>query len=125
LQIVIVNPFVMNNKTQIISKFFVLFFIAKAPKCTIVQWAKLGLDTDGEAAGDFSGWAISLDSAAIHLAIGDYRNDGNGASSGHTRVYHCKNTTWVQIGLDFDGENSGDESRISVELNADGNWSSS
>jgi hypothetical protein len=101
------------------------FFIATAPKRTIVQWTQLGLDTDRGAAGDFSGWATSLDSAAIHLAIGAYRNDGNGASSGHTRVYHCKNTTWGQIGSDFDGENAGDESGISVELNADGNWSSS
>ena len=45
-----------------------------------------GADIDGEATGDFSGWSVSMPDANT-LAIGAYENNGNGASSGHVRVY--------------------------------------
>ena len=49
------------------------------------MWTQLGQDLDGEAAGDRSGVSVSL--AGDRVAIGAIYNDGNGSSSGHTRVY--------------------------------------
>ena len=44
---------------------------------------QLGADIDGEAAGDASGWSVSLSSDGTILAIGATRNNGNGTDSGH------------------------------------------
>ena len=41
-------------------------------------WTKLGLDIDGEAAGDQSGYSLSLNSAGDRVAIGAPDNDGSG-----------------------------------------------
>jgi len=51
------------------------------------DWDQRGDDIDGEAAGDFSGWSVSLSSDGSVLAIGAPYNDGYGTSSGHVRVY--------------------------------------
>jgi hypothetical protein len=50
-------------------------------------WNLRGLKITGEAAGDFSGVGVSLSSDGSILMIGAVLNDGNGASSGHARVY--------------------------------------
>jgi len=52
-----------------------------------VSWEQMGQDIDGEAEGDFSGLTASLSSDGMKVAIGAYYNDGNGANSGHVRVY--------------------------------------
>ena len=52
-----------------------------------VGWTRLGGDIDGEAADDYSGVSVSLSSDGNIVAIGAYGNDGNGNSSGHTRVF--------------------------------------
>ena len=41
-------------------------------------WSQLGQDIDGEAASDYSGWSVSLNSAGDRVAIGAYFNDGSG-----------------------------------------------
>ena len=41
-------------------------------------WTQLGQDIDGEAAGDLSGWSVSLNSAGDRVAIGANGNDGSG-----------------------------------------------
>ena len=43
-------------------------------------------DIDGEAEGDVSGRSVSLSSDGSIVTIGADLNDGNGTSSGHTRV---------------------------------------
>jgi hypothetical protein len=53
-----------------------------------VSWAKRGLDIDGEAAGDLSGYSVSLSSDGNTVAIGAPNNDnGSGSNAGHVRVY--------------------------------------
>ena len=47
---------------------------------------QIGLDIDGEAAGDQSGSSVSMPDANT-VAIGAPDNDGNGSSSGHVRIY--------------------------------------
>ena len=83
-------------------------------------WVKIGQDIDGEVAGDVSGGTLSLSSDGSIVAIGAYRNDGNGSNSGHARIYENQSGTWVQLGLDIDGEAIGDESGFSVSLSSDG-----
>ncbi len=51
------------------------------------NWTQVGVNINGEASVDFSGRAISLSPDANRIAIGAPRNDGNGAESGHVRIY--------------------------------------
>jgi Flp pilus assembly pilin Flp len=81
---------------------------------------QLGLDIDGEAASDLSGYSVSLSSDGTIVAIGAYANDGNGSNAGHVRVYQNVSGTWTQLGVDIDGEASGDGSGCSVSLSSDG-----
>jgi hypothetical protein len=52
------------------------------------EWIKLGIDIDGEAAGDRSGWSVSLSSDGTTVAIGAPFNNGNDIGGGHVRVYN-------------------------------------
>ena len=90
---------------------------------TSASWVQLGADIDGEAAGDESGTSVSISDNGSVIAIGGHKNDGNGADSGHTRVYqyNTASTSWVQLGDDIDGEGAGDRSGTSVSLSSDGN----
>jgi hypothetical protein len=84
-------------------------------------WEQIGLDIDGEAAADQFGISISLSSDGSIVAIGAERNDGNGISSGHVRVFRNNNGVWEQIGSDIDGEVAGDQFGSSISLSSDGN----
>ena len=101
-------------------------------------WDQQGADIDGEAAGDYSGYSVSLSSDGTSVAIGAPGNDGNGPGSGHVRIYAWNSATsaWEQQGADINGETAEDESgwvslscdgmtfAIGVQLN-DGNGSNS
>lgn len=84
------------------------------------QWLQIGADIDGEALGDFSGLAVSLNANGTIVAIGAFQNDGNGMGSGHVRVFENESGNWVQVGQDIDGEHAGDRSGYSVSLNSTG-----
>ena len=83
-------------------------------------WTQLGADIDGEATGDKSGYSVSINANGDRVAIGAYGNDGNGASSGHVRIYQWNGTTWTKLGADIDGEAASDLSGGSVSMNAAG-----
>jgi len=51
-------------------------------------WTQVGTDIDGEAAGDASGYSVSLSDFGDRIAIGAIINNGNGELAGHTRIYH-------------------------------------
>ena len=53
--------------------------------------------------------------------MGAQYNDGNGASSGHVRVYQWLDGSWTQLIRDLDGELAGDTSGYSVALSGSGN----
>ena len=82
---------------------------------------QFGADIDGEAAGDKSGWSVSLSDDGTILAIGAASNNGNGYESGHVRIYEYSIGSWTQLGSDIDGEASSDVSGFSVSLSDDGN----
>ncbi|KZR87532.1 Ig-like domain-containing protein [Synechococcus sp. MIT S9508] len=86
------------------------------------SWNKLGSDIDGEAANDSSGYSVSLSSDGSTVAIGATSNDGNGNSSGHTRIYQwdSASSSWNQLGSDIDGEAKDNSSGVSVSLSSDG-----
>jgi hypothetical protein len=84
------------------------------------SWTQVGADIDGEAAGDLSGYSVSLSANGTVVAIGAYHNDGNSNRAGHVRVYQNIAAAWTQIGADIDGEADGDRSGTSVSLSADG-----
>ncbi|WP_298340835.1 T9SS type A sorting domain-containing protein [uncultured Algibacter sp.] len=83
-------------------------------------WTQIGSDIDGEAAGDSSGFSVSLSSDGGIVAVGASSNDGNGERSGHVRIYRNISDVWTQIGSDIDGEAAGDSSGFSVSLSSDG-----
>jgi len=100
------------------------------------SWTKLGGDIDGEAADDRSGFSTAISADGSIVAIGAHFNDGNGATSGHVRVYkYTPNKTvavtsqsdasfgpigWTRLGDDIDGEAPGDQSGYSICMSADG-----
>jgi hypothetical protein len=83
-------------------------------------WSQVYNDIDGEAAGDYLGYAVSFSSDGIILAIGGPYNDGNGNGSGHVRIYYDNGSEWIQLGSDIDGEVGGDLSGHDVAISGDG-----
>jgi hypothetical protein len=83
-------------------------------------WTQIGVDIDGEAAEDQSGYSVSLSSDGSIVAIGALRNNQNGAFSGHVRIYRNNNGVWEKIGTDINGEAIEDYSGGSISLSSDG-----
>jgi len=86
------------------------------------RWGQRGSTIRGETAEDFSGVPVVISRDGSVVAIGAWRNDGNGSNSGHVRVFESddQGSNWVQRGSDIDGEASGEWSGYSVDLSADG-----
>ena len=85
-------------------------------------WGQKGNSIHGETGFDYSGYSISLSSDGNSIAIGAHNNEGdNGAHSGHVRIYSWDGSSWIQSGMDIDGEAENDHSGQSVSLSADGN----
>ena len=82
-------------------------------------WNQLGADIDGEATGDLSGTSVSLSYDGKIVAVGA---PGNNSSTGHARVYQYDevSSVWNQLGIDIDGEATGDLSGTSVAISKDG-----
>jgi len=78
-------------------------------------WVQKGVDIDGEAAGDLSGYSVSMADATT-IAIGADENDGNGDYAGHVRIYSWSGTAWVQKGTDIDGEATDDYSGWAINM---------
>ena len=93
---------------------------ARVFEYTGAAWTQIGADIDGEAADDRSGSSISLSANGARLAVGAPLNDGNGADSGHARVFEYTGAAWTQIGADIDGEAAYDYSGTSVALSENG-----
>ena len=83
-------------------------------------WVQVGPDIDGEAAEDYSGYAVSLSGDGTRVAIGAYVNDGTGTNAGHVRVFDWSGSVWVQLGSDIDAEAAFDFFGSAVSLSDDG-----
>src|SRR5690554_473033 len=76
---------------------------------------QIGVDIDGESAGDWSGISVSMPDAYT-IAIGASGNSDNGIGAGHVRVYKKVANSWLQKGVDIDGESNYDASGWSVSM---------
>jgi len=108
------------TNTKILFVFFIFLLLAKS-NIAQVYLDQIGNPINGEAAEDRSGNSISSSNDGHTIAIGAYFNDGNGSNSGHVRVYEWNGTSWVQKGLDLNGEAADDLSGFSVSISANGN----
>ena len=85
------------------------------------SWSPLGAAIDGDAAGDYAGYSVSLTSNGSRLAVGAYLHDGaNGVDSGRTRVYEWDGSSWSPLGAAIDGDAAGDATGRSVSLASNG-----
>ena len=86
-------------------------------------WTQLGVDIDGEADSDNSGWSVSMNAVGDRIAIGAPKNNSTGGAVflvGHVRVYSWNGTAWTQLGTDIDGEANNDMFGAEVSMNAAG-----
>ena len=102
-----------------------LFFICLSmfmliPAISSAQWIQLGMDLDGELAGDQSGFWVAMNASGNRVGVGAPRNSGNGSNSGQVRVYERNGALWTQLGADIDGENAFDQSGTALSINTAG-----
>ncbi len=83
-------------------------------------WTQVGDDIDGEAADDYFGSSVSLNSDGSVVAIGAPDNGGSGGFAGHARVYENQSGTWTQKGSDIDAEAAFDSFGTSLSLSNNG-----
>ena len=81
-------------------------------------WAQMGADIDGQAAGDESGYSVSLNADGTKLAIG--APEANTAK-GEVRVFQWNGSAWVLFVSDIEDAVSGAKFGNSVQLNDLGN----
>lgn len=88
-------------------------------------WVQKGVDIDGEAAQDYSGWSIALSDDGDRLVIGAvFNDDGINENTGHVRVYDWNSaiSQWGQVGGDIEGGDAGDFFGYSVSLSKNKNF---
>ena len=103
------SKFLHNNLTNL-----------KSSNVSSKEITQMGQDITGEAAGDKSGYNVSINSDGTRVAIGAYLNDGAASDAGHVRVLEWDGVSWIKIGEDIAGEAANDRSGISVSINSDG-----
>lgn len=78
-------------------------------------WIQKGGDINGEAAGDQSGYSVSMPDSNT-VAIGAWLNDGNGTDAGHARIYAWNGSAWTQKGSDINGSATVDNAGWSISM---------
>ena len=78
------------------------------------QWNQMGMNIDGENAGDYFEAAVSLSSNGMIVSI------ENGSRSGHVRIYSFDGNQWIQMGIDIVGESESNVSGSAVLTSSDG-----
>ena len=104
----------MKNRFQSLGKVILVilsFFLGHS----LHAQTQIGQDIDGEASGDRSGCSVSMPDANT-VAIGARNNDGNGTDAGHVRIYSRNGSSWIQKGVDIDGEAAYNASGYSVSM---------
>lgn len=84
-------------------------------------WVQKGVDIDGEAAQDYSGWAAALSADGDRLVVGAvFNDDGGNINTGHVRIYdwNAGTSQWVSV-TEFNGSVAGDFFGYSVSLSRD------
>lgn len=84
------------------------------------NWQQKGGFLNGEAPQDEFGISVSLSDDGSIVAIGARYNEAHGPETGEVKVFQFTGGNWVQMGVDIDGEASGDQFGSAVSLSADG-----
>jgi len=108
----------------------------------LAKWEQMGEFLEGESMGDEAGYSVSVSENGMRVAMGAMQNDGSDDTRaqpqesnrddnrGHVRVYQYHYNadlngtlkgTWIQLGMDIDGNNPGDYFGASIELSGNGN----
>ena len=72
---------------------------------------------DGEAAGDQSGFSVSINSNGDRLAIGSYSNPGATSNEGHARIFEFQSGQWQILQNDINAEAADDNFGFSLSMN--------
>jgi len=78
------------------------------------NWVQIGLDINGEALRDTSGYSVSLSFDGSIVAIGAPENNNVNGYSGSVRVYKNNLGTWNKIGDDINDEVEIDSYGVSI-----------
>jgi hypothetical protein len=86
------------------------------------DWVQVGGDIDPPVNFGAFGTSVKLNPTGEFLIVGaENHSEGTGnLFIGSTRVYRLNGGTWEQIGDDIDGDQQGDYSGFSVDINNDG-----
>jgi hypothetical protein len=87
------------------------------------SWEQIGGDIDGEVAGDFSGYSVSLSANGTIVAIGATQAGIDGIWTGQVKVYRIDSggSSWEQLGESIYGDNESDWFGYSVDISPGGN----
>jgi hypothetical protein len=87
------------------------------PAYAATDWEQVGVDIDGEANGNQSGYSVSLSNDGSIVAVGEWPT---ASLRGQVRVFELSGGSWVQKGSSLLGEAVGDYFGGSVSLSNDG-----
>ena len=87
---------------------------------SFAQWTQLGSEIYGEAAGDNSGYSVSMSSSGLVIAIGSTSRNTDGSSSVFVRLFEFSGGNWIQMGEIIDEVGRYGISGRSVSLSSDG-----
>ncbi len=82
------------------------------------SWVQIGQDLSGDAADDLFGMQTAVNYDGSVVAVSSKRHDHY---RGQVKVFRNVSGTWVQMGSDLAGDNTGDGFGVSIALSADGN----
>ncbi len=80
-------------------------------------WTKVGGDLEGDSPFDFAGASVSINTDGSIIAFGAL---GGMGLAGYVKIYENISGLWTQIGDNIVGEESGDQSGYSIDLNTTG-----
>jgi hypothetical protein len=86
------------------------------------EWVIMGENLHGYDPGQKSGYFVTLSDDGLLMGMGDpgRRGEDEGAITGHAHIYGYNGETWVQLGPNKYGEDTGDQFGYSVAFSGDG-----
>ncbi len=101
----------------------ILIFLATFFFCCsyVFGQVQIGQHVEGDTAGDYFAWSVVLSSDGNRVAVGAPNGHAGEEGTQYIRVYEWMGYDWFQLGQDLIGEDSDDDSGLSISLSSDGN----
>lgn len=84
------------------------------------QWVQLGNNINGQVNNAFLGYSTSISADGTVVAVGAIGYDVGGTDTGKVQVYELVGDTWVQNGIDLNGDSVSGQFGNAVALSSDG-----